>query len=287
MTIPWFTIIAQIINFLVLVALLKHFLYGRIIEAMDRREEKISSELRQAQEKREEAVKKSQDLDRQRQELEKKKDDLISEAKEEADQKRKELIHQARDEVNQQQKQWKKDLEHQRESFLDDLRKTISNQLIRTTGKVLEDLSDRSLEEQCIEIFFQKIEKLEQSQKEKIKNRLESSKSAVEIRSGFELKDNVRDKLKESLSEIFSYSGDIDFKTSENILAGIEMEAGGEKIFWSIDAYVDQLEKRVDHVLQEQIEKSSEGKKEEKQQEQEKDKKEKAEKPPGESDEKS
>ncbi len=37
MLIDWFTIIAQIINFLVLVALLKYFLYGRILQAMDRR----------------------------------------------------------------------------------------------------------------------------------------------------------------------------------------------------------------------------------------------------------
>ena len=34
----WFTVIAQIINFLILVALLKRFLYGPIIRAMERRE---------------------------------------------------------------------------------------------------------------------------------------------------------------------------------------------------------------------------------------------------------
>jgi F-type H+-transporting ATPase subunit b len=40
MGIDWFTLVAQIANFLILVALLKHFLYNRIIKAMDEREKR-------------------------------------------------------------------------------------------------------------------------------------------------------------------------------------------------------------------------------------------------------
>ena len=38
MHIDWFVLFAQIVNFLVLVFLLKHFLYGRILDAMDARQ---------------------------------------------------------------------------------------------------------------------------------------------------------------------------------------------------------------------------------------------------------
>ena len=41
MTIDWFTFVAQIINFLILVALLKYFLYGRLVAAMDQRQQDI------------------------------------------------------------------------------------------------------------------------------------------------------------------------------------------------------------------------------------------------------
>ena len=60
MLIDWFTVIAQIINFLVLVALLKRFLYGRIIKAMDQREEKIAFRLADAERKRNEAEQEAQ-----------------------------------------------------------------------------------------------------------------------------------------------------------------------------------------------------------------------------------
>ena len=44
-----FTFSAQIVNFIVLVVLLRIFLYKRIIDAMDKREERIASRLQEAE----------------------------------------------------------------------------------------------------------------------------------------------------------------------------------------------------------------------------------------------
>ena len=48
MQINWFTVIAQIVNFLILVWLLKRFLYKPILKAIDERERKIESQLKDA-----------------------------------------------------------------------------------------------------------------------------------------------------------------------------------------------------------------------------------------------
>ena len=48
MEVDWFTVIAQILNFLVLVWLLKRFLYKPVLNAIDEREKKIASELEDA-----------------------------------------------------------------------------------------------------------------------------------------------------------------------------------------------------------------------------------------------
>ena len=55
MLIDWFTVIAQIVNFLVLVYLLKRFLYKPIIKAMDGREQRIAGRLEEADKREEEA----------------------------------------------------------------------------------------------------------------------------------------------------------------------------------------------------------------------------------------
>ena len=64
MQIDWFTFIAELINFLVLMVLLKRFLYGPIIKAMDRRERKITASLLEATQKTQEAQREA-DLYRQ------------------------------------------------------------------------------------------------------------------------------------------------------------------------------------------------------------------------------
>ena len=52
MLIDWFTVIAQVINFLILVWLLKRFLYQPIVSAIDARERRIATELANADAKK-------------------------------------------------------------------------------------------------------------------------------------------------------------------------------------------------------------------------------------------
>ena len=55
MLIDWFTVGAQIVNFLILVWLLKRFLYKPILDAIDAREKRIAAELADADTKKAEA----------------------------------------------------------------------------------------------------------------------------------------------------------------------------------------------------------------------------------------
>ncbi len=48
MEIDWLTVSAQIVNFLVLVWLLQHFLYKPVIDAMDRRQQSIADNINEA-----------------------------------------------------------------------------------------------------------------------------------------------------------------------------------------------------------------------------------------------
>ena len=56
MSIDWFTFTAQILNFLVLVWLLTHFLYQPITKAMQERQQKIADEHQKALELQQQAA---------------------------------------------------------------------------------------------------------------------------------------------------------------------------------------------------------------------------------------
>jgi F-type H+-transporting ATPase subunit b len=85
MLIDWFTVGAQVLNFLILIYLLKRFLYGPILRAMDRREERIADRLREAAERSEDAGKRAADLERRQSELAERRDAMMKAAEIEAD----------------------------------------------------------------------------------------------------------------------------------------------------------------------------------------------------------
>jgi len=66
MLIDWFTVAAQAVNFLVLVWLLKRFLYKPVLAAIDEREKRIAAQLLDAEKKKAEALKEQTDFSAQR-----------------------------------------------------------------------------------------------------------------------------------------------------------------------------------------------------------------------------
>ena len=100
MSIDWFTFTAQVINFLVLVGLLRHFLYGPVVRAMQAREQKVTQRLTDAETAKAEANQQRVELEKQSQLLQEQRDDLSTKAKTEADSERQRLIAEARKEAD-------------------------------------------------------------------------------------------------------------------------------------------------------------------------------------------
>ena len=84
MLIDWFTVTAQIVNFLILVYLLKRFLYQPIVRHMNEREEKIANRLQQASDKRAEAQRQIDEFQHKQEEIEQQSAQKLEKAEEEA-----------------------------------------------------------------------------------------------------------------------------------------------------------------------------------------------------------
>ncbi len=84
MLIDWFTVGAQVLNFLILVWLLKHFLYKPILNAIDAREKRIASELADADAKKSEAQKERDDFQNKNKVFDQQRSAQLSKAADEA-----------------------------------------------------------------------------------------------------------------------------------------------------------------------------------------------------------
>ena len=96
MLIDWFTVGAQALNFLILVWLMKRFLYKPILHAIDEREKQIATELANADKKKAEAQKESDEFKHKNEEFDQQRAALLSKATDEAKSERQRLLDEAR-----------------------------------------------------------------------------------------------------------------------------------------------------------------------------------------------
>src|ERR1700730_2492595 len=96
MLIDWFTVGAQALNFLILMALLKRYLYKPMLRAIDAPERRIADELADAKAKKVEAQSKCDEFRRKNADFDQQRAELLSLATEDAKVERQRLLEEAR-----------------------------------------------------------------------------------------------------------------------------------------------------------------------------------------------
>ena len=91
MLIDWFTVGAQALNFLILVWLMRRFLYKPILNAIDAREKRIAKELADADAKKAEAGKERDAFQKKNEDFDRQRGELLGKAQEEAKSERRKL----------------------------------------------------------------------------------------------------------------------------------------------------------------------------------------------------
>ena len=249
MLIDWFTVGAQIVNFLVLVWLLQHFLYKPVLNAIDAREKRIAAELADADAKKAEAEKERTDFEDKNNVFNQHRSALLSKAADEARSERERLIDQA-----------KKDAESLRVTQADALRADqirlgseitllAEKEIFAIARKALTDLATVSLEERVGEIFTRRLRELDPKAKQLLGDALKNSSQPALVRSAFELPADQRAAIQNALNETFSAVVRIKFEESQDVICGIELTANGQKVAWSISSYLNGLSKKVSDLV--------------------------------------
>jgi F-type H+-transporting ATPase subunit b len=251
MHIDWFVFFAQIFNFLILVWLLKKFLYGRIIGAIDSREAKISSTFAEAERSREEARESAVVCQKRLQELECASEEMMNKARADADAYRKELMEKAREEVDLIQNRWTETLRAERENFFQELRRLTGAQVYAVTRRVLKDLADMDLEERILQILTQRLETLDGDERGKIRSLMRITKK-ITVLSAFDIRADVRGRLDQTIGRNIGPGIDVAYEKSSDVMSGCEFRINGYKIAWSMKDYLETLEEKFSHLLYEE-----------------------------------
>ena len=249
MLIDWFTVGAQTLNFLVLVWLMKRFLYQPILHTIDDREERIAAELADAdtkmalaQKERDEFEQKNEVFDRQRAEL-------LSKATDEARTERQRLLDEARLTADALYAQMMETLRTDAGNLSQAIGRRTRQEVFTVAREALKDLATTSLEVYVVEVFTRRLREMSDPGKAGLAKALESTADAAIVRSAFDLPAEQREAIQNAIYETFSAEILLRFETAPDLISGIELAANGQKVTWSIADYLTSLEKEVDELL--------------------------------------
>ncbi len=233
MLFDWFTVGAQALNFLILVYLLKRFLYGPIIETMEERKSRMHEDLVRAEEARQEASAYSLELKKQQKELELEKENMLNEARVNVQAWRETALVAARKHVAEQRVNWLNSLEREQRLIAANIRQDVAAEVVALAKKVLTDLSDTELELRVVNQFIQRLGQ-------------EMPKDAITgdiiIRLGFDVPKESEEHIAKSIHANFPEVDNIRLTVKPNLRLGITLVAGDKKWDWNLESYLEGVE---------------------------------------------
>ena len=242
MLIDWFTVGAQVLNFLVLVYLLKRFLYGPIIRAMDERERKIALSLEQAQEKRNAAEQERARYEEKNRQLDGQRSELLSAIKHDVEETRKTMKHEVRTEVEGVRANWYEALDREKDAFLRDLQHRVGEHAYALARRALQELADMDVETHIARVFEARLRNLKEEEGEKLRQAVGQSQGKALLQTAFPMPQDAVQGISSFLESFSTGPVDLTLETTPDVICGIELIVHGHKIAWSLAEYLESLE---------------------------------------------
>jgi F-type H+-transporting ATPase subunit b len=251
MLIDWFTVAAQLLNFLVLGWLLKRFLYRPIRSAIEVRALRVSTELADATAKRSAADAERDDLQSQKALFDAQRSELFELARGEASAERARLFEQVQEEADASRTTEQRALAAERVRLGNDVSRLVQREAFGIARKALADLTTLRLEVCIAEVFSNRLCELEASAKAALSAALDASSGPVVVRSTFELPAEQKASIERAFRQALATDTALRFEVARDALAGIELSISGLKVSWSIADYLSAMEQAVGALVSE------------------------------------
>ncbi|MEO6986584.1 MAG: hypothetical protein ABI155_14710 [Paralcaligenes sp.] len=245
MSIDWITVAAQIGNFLVLVWLLKRFLYRPVLDGIDAREAEISRRMGEAKHVQEMAESEKTEFAQRRAVLESEQSGVLDTMRAEAQTARRQLIAEAREQMSEKRVAAANERQAEAKRFAVILQKSGTQALLALLRKALADLADQSLEEQ---IVIHAGEQIKASGPE-LRAAATGAEMAV-IVTHDTLSDEVREKLTNQMADELPEVR-LQFATDPAQSPGLVMRIAGAQVSWTVVSYVESLAQMVEDEIAE------------------------------------
>jgi F-type H+-transporting ATPase subunit b len=241
MLIDWFTVGAQVLNFMVLVWLMKRFLYAPVLAAIAAREQRIAAELADAAAKQAEAERQRADFAQKNAAFEQQRDTLLATAVSDAQAERARLLDQGRAADAAARQRYQATLEAEQARLADAVAAQARDEVVAIARRTLADLADTSLEQRMVDLLLRRLAGLDAPNAAQLAQALAAPGAGATLRSAFTLGPEQRAALAAALAAHGLADGKLAFVEAPALVAGIELDVTGWTLAWSVDSYLAQF----------------------------------------------
>lgn len=241
MQLDGFTLIAQIVNFLILVYLLKRFLYRPILDAMDKREAAIAARLQDATSREQKAAAAAANYQARLASLEAAREQKLAQARQEADAEYATQMERVRRDVEQTRQAWHKELTQEKAQYLHELRTRLGQSVCSLARRALEDLADAELEERLLTVLLKRLRDLTPEQHKLLAAGCAEEGASITVTSAFAMTPGQQNRIGAVLNAILDKEISIQFVQDGALHCGIVLTTPQQEIAWSLSDYFEQL----------------------------------------------
>lgn len=235
MSIDWITVIAQIANFLVLIWLLKRFLYRPILAGIDAREAEIAKRMQAADQAKAEATAAKEHYQSEYAAHLAERETLVDKALQSTEAERAKLIQDGRKQLQQEQENWQHFLQQEKQAFYKQLSQEASRTLYQLMDKALHELADSELEQAIAQHL---VKQLGQIQSELIQ--AAGAEPKVQVSSTWPLLPATQNSLTQAIQALLP-NAQLEFSHAPDNALGVELKLGGAQVSWTLESYINSL----------------------------------------------
>lgn len=248
MQIDWITVAAQIVNFLILVWLLRWVLYRPLSRALKARQEAVTERLEEAEAARTEAEAAATAHYEATLALEQAREERLERAEREAEEKRAELIEEAKAEIAARRSAWQTQLEDEKAAFLDRLRRRAGESFVKMARRILDEMADQDLVDRMAGTFADRLAALDDEDRARLRAAVAAG-NRPEIRASLPLSAEARGKVEAAVGRLLDGAGEIEVAEDPGLSCGIVLTVGSQHVGWTIAEHLDGFAQEVGRLL--------------------------------------
>ncbi len=225
MELSWSTFILEIINFLVLLWLLKHFLYRPVLDVIEQRRMSVSQTLTDAATMRDEALALRRQFEERLADWESEKRALRVELDRELGEERQRLLESAHREVENEREKARVAEQRRLDEQQRQLEQLGLEQGMRFASRLLERVADEHLHQRLLSLVVEELTVLEPEQIEQLQAMRDSHTEQVTISTAYPLDEPMQARLQQQLARIFGDTLVIEVRHEPALLGGVRIAA--------------------------------------------------------------